>query len=62
LGLPIAKGIIEAHRGALWVESERHDEKTCPGSTFHILLPIRTESPDPKFAKLLGAEIKSEKK
>jgi signal transduction histidine kinase len=62
LGLPIAKGIIEAHRGAIWVESEGHDEKACPGSTFHVLLPIRTEPPDPKFAKLFGAEIKSEKK
>ena len=62
LGLPIAKGIIEAHRGTIWVESEGHDEKTCPGSTFHILLPIRTEPPDPKFAKLFGAEIASEKK
>ena len=62
LGLPIAKGIIEAHRGAIWVESEGHDEKSCPGSTFHILLPIRTEPPDPKYAKLFGAEIKSEKK
>ena len=62
LGLPIAKGIIEAHRGAIWVESEGHDEKACPGSTFHILLPIRTEPLDQKFAKLFGAEIKSEKK
>jgi len=62
LGLPIAKGIIEAHRGAIWVESEGHDEKSCPGSTFHILLPIRTEPPDPKFAKLFDAEIKSGKK
>jgi len=62
LGLPIAKGIIEAHRGAIWVESEGHNEKSCPGSTFHILLPISTEPPDPKFAKLFGAEIKSEKK
>jgi signal transduction histidine kinase len=62
LGLPIAKGIIEAHRGAIWVESEGHNEKSCPGSTFHVLLPVRTEPPDPKFAKLFGAEIKSEKK
>lgn len=58
LGLSIAKGIIEAHRGAIWVESEGHDEKRCPGSTFHILLPICTEPPDPKFAKLFDAEIK----
>ena len=52
LGLPIARGILEAHGGALWVESKGHDEKTNPGSTFHILIPARTESPDPKMAKL----------
>lgn len=56
LGLPIAKGIIEAHGGAIWVESEGHDENKCPGSTFHILVPIRTESPDPKLAKLFGTK------
>lgn len=55
LGLPIAKGIIEAHGGTIWVESEGHDEKGCPGSIFHVLLPIRTEFPDPKLAKLFGA-------
>jgi signal transduction histidine kinase len=54
LGLPIARGIIEAHGGTIWVESEGHDEKCCPGSKFHVLLPIRTEPPDPKFAKLFG--------
>ncbi len=58
LGLPIARGIIEAHRGAIWVESEGHDEKRCPGSTFHILLPIYTEPPDPKYAKLFGVDEK----
>jgi signal transduction histidine kinase len=52
LGLPIARGIIEAHGGTIWVESEGYDEKKCPGSTFHILIPIRTESADPKIAKL----------
>lgn len=56
LGLPIARGIIEAHGGAIWVESEGHDEKGCPGSVFHVLLPIRTEPPDPKFARLFGLE------
>ncbi len=56
LGLPIAKGIVEAHGGTIWVESAGHDEKDCPGSTFHVLLPIRTESPNPKLAKLFGAE------
>ncbi len=52
LGLPITKGIIEAHGGAIWVESPGYDEVNCPGSTFHILLPIRTESPDEKIAGL----------
>ncbi len=59
LGLPIARGIIEAHGGTIWVESEGHDEKKCPGSTFHILLPIRTEPPDPKLAKLFGVSEKT---
>jgi signal transduction histidine kinase len=52
LGLPISRGILEAHGGSIWVESEGYDEIKCPGSTFHILIPSRTESPDPKMAKL----------
>jgi signal transduction histidine kinase len=54
LGLPIARGILEAHGGSIWVESEGHDEKKNPGSIFHILIPIRTESPDPTMTKLFG--------
>lgn len=41
LGLPIAKGIIEAHGGTIWAESDGYDEVACPGSTFHIMLPMR---------------------
>jgi signal transduction histidine kinase len=52
LGLPIAKGIIEAHGGAIWVESEGYDEVKCPGATFHVLLPLLTTPPDDKIAKL----------
>ena len=52
LGLSISRGILEAHGGSIWVESPGFDEKKCPGSTFHILIPSRTESPDPKMAKL----------
>lgn len=40
LGLAIVKGIIEAHNGRVWVESERRDLELFPGSTFHILLPL----------------------
>jgi len=52
LGLPIAKGIIEAHGGRIWVESDGYDENSCPGSTFHILLPVRTEPLDKNAANL----------
>lgn len=41
LGLPIAKGVIEAHDGKIWVESEGEDEKRLPGSKFYVILPIR---------------------
>jgi signal transduction histidine kinase len=40
LGLPVTKGIIEAHGGKVWVESEGYDEEKLPGSTFHILFPL----------------------
>ena len=52
LGLPIARGILEAHGGTIWVESPGYDEIRNPGSTFHIMIPDRTESPDPKMSKL----------
>jgi signal transduction histidine kinase len=40
LGLAIARGIVLAHKGRIWAESERHDEELFPGSLFHILLPV----------------------
>lgn len=52
LGLSITKGIIESHGGAIWVESEGYDEEKCPGSIFHVLLPVVKESPDEKVNKL----------
>lgn len=54
LGLSISKGIIEAHGGAIWVESEGYDEVKLPGSTFHVLLPTRTEPSDPVMLKFFG--------
>jgi signal transduction histidine kinase len=56
LGLAITRGIIDAHGGAIWVESPGYDEEKCPGSIFHILLPLRSQSSDPKLAKLFGTE------
>jgi signal transduction histidine kinase len=41
LGLPIARGIVEAHGGRIWAESKGFDERKRPGSTFHIELPCR---------------------
>lgn len=60
LGLPITKGIVEAHGGTIWVESDGHDEVNCPGSTFHVLLPIRKEPPDEKIARLFRASVEAE--
>ncbi|NPA92301.1 MAG: HAMP domain-containing histidine kinase [Chloroflexi bacterium] len=64
LGLPIAKGIVEAHGGSIWVESPGYDEEKCPGSTFHVLLPLREEQPDAEkgslFAKLAAYIKKGE--
>ncbi len=45
LGLAISRGIIEAHGGRIWVESEGCDEIRLPGSTFHIELPLNTTMP-----------------
>ncbi len=46
LGLPIVRGIMEAHGGRIWAESPGCDEETLPGSTFHIELPIWTRKPE----------------
>lgn len=54
LGLSITRGIIEAHGGTIWVESAGYDEVKLPGSTFHILLPTRTEPTNPVMVKFFG--------
>lgn len=40
LGLAIASGIVKALQGTIWVESQKRDEETCPGSTFFVRLPL----------------------
>jgi signal transduction histidine kinase len=42
LGLAITRGVAEAHGGWVWVESEGHDPERCPGSRFHMVLPMGT--------------------
>ncbi len=40
LGLTIARAMVEAHGGKIWAESPGHDEQRCPGSCFHVFLPL----------------------
>ena len=59
LGLAIARGIIEAHNGRIWVESKGRDVNADSGSTFHLLLPIKQEEaedfPFPLSSNATGA-------
>jgi len=40
LGLAIARGIVNAHHGRIWLESLEQNEETCPGTTVFIRLPL----------------------
>ena len=60
LGLHIARGIIEGHGGTIWAESPGFDEITCPGSTFHILIPLRASPPDVSTSKFLSTILSSD--
>ncbi|RPI88875.1 MAG: sensor histidine kinase, partial [Chloroflexi bacterium] len=40
LGLAIARGIVDAHQGRIWLESKGHDETKNPGTTVFVRLPV----------------------
>jgi signal transduction histidine kinase len=40
LGLAIAQGLVRAHGGEIWVESEGYDEERCPGTNVYVRLPV----------------------
>ena len=40
LGLAIARGIVTAHGGRIWLESPGYDEIKTPGTTIFISLPV----------------------
>jgi signal transduction histidine kinase len=44
LGLAIARGIVQAHGGKIWVESKGYNEEKLPGSKFIVSFPLQKES------------------
>jgi signal transduction histidine kinase len=60
LGLPITKGIIEGHGGAIWVESPGYNEDECLGSTFHVMLPVRKTPPDERTAMMFSPLLETD--
>ncbi len=55
LGLSLVKGIVDAHSGRIWVESPGHDEEACPGSSFHVLLPLHP--PEPEYNPVMAETV-----
>jgi len=60
LGLSIAKGLIEAHGGTIWAESDGYDEQACPGSTFHVMIPMRPVLADDTMVAVSGSKSEEE--
>ncbi len=60
LGLTIARGIVEAHGGHIWAESPGHDEEICPGSEFHIVLPMQPRHLESADLEALIAAVRAD--
>ena len=60
LGLAIARGIVQAHGGKIWVESPGYNEEANLGSTFFVSLPsekqaeVQEETQDEKQEEIAG--------
>jgi signal transduction histidine kinase len=44
LGLAVARGIVNAHHGRIWLESPGHNEATNPGTKVFVRLPLNQQS------------------
>ena len=65
LGLSIVKGVIEKHGGIIWAESEGTKTGEFPGSSFHVILPLKSqikwdddETKRLKINKIIGIDRK----
>jgi len=60
LGLTVARGIVEMHRGKMWAESSGYDEQNCPGSKFFVVLPNRQRPPTRELLRKTGRLLENE--